>query len=192
MRRLILTCGLTVSLAVGPSNVQGGWHEFWARTKVDAQRNNAWPEPFVTADRQLARDPFVIMADNGWKLQNTIGTFLFDAETNQLNKAGELKVKWIVTQAVQYRRAVFVLRGETAEITAARVESVQLAVSKFVPEGHLPPVNLTDSEPDGTSGAYIDAVNQAINSSIPAPRLPAEQGGSGGQSGGSGGGASGS
>ena len=185
MRRLILS-GLTISLALSAGTASAGWNEFWYRSKVDWHRNNAWPEPFVTADRHLAREPFLIMADNGWKMQNTIGTFLFDTETNRLNRAGELKVKWIVTQAVPHRRAVFVLRGDTAEATAARMESVQVAVSKFVPEGGLPPVNITDTEPDGTSGEYLDAVNRAIQSTIPSPRLPAVEGGGQG-AGGSGG-----
>jgi hypothetical protein len=175
MRRLILCCGLTATLALSAGTAGAGWHEFWARTKVDFHRNNAWPEPFQSADRQLQRQSFLIMENNGWKLENTIGKFLFDAETQQLNRAGELKVKFIVTQAVMHRRAVFVLRGDTAEETAARLESVQLAISRLIPEGPLPPVELTDTEPEGTSGEQIDAVTRAFNASVPAPRLPAAE-----------------
>jgi hypothetical protein len=175
MRRLIVCCGLTVTLAIGAGAAQAGWHEFWARTKTDWQRNNAWPEPFVTVDRSLARTPFLIMADNGWKMQNTIGDVLFEGETNQLNRAGELKVKYIVTQSVAHRRAVYVLRGETAEATATRLESVQVAISKYVPEGPLPPVNITETEPESTPGQYIDAINQAYQSTTPSPRLPPPQ-----------------
>jgi hypothetical protein len=166
--------------------------EFWHRVHVDFHRNNAWPEPFRTADRANARTPWCIMTDNGWKMQNTIGTILFDAETNRLNQAGDLLVKWIVTQAPQHRRAVFVFKGDTAEVTAARVESVQASVAKHA-SGCVCPVILTDTEPSGWSAAYIDSITQQFNATIPSPRLPAAEGSSGGgMGGGSGGGGGGS
>src|SRR5215212_7568651 len=62
---------------------QGGFHKFWDRCHVDFNRNNAWPEPFLTADKVAVRTPWCIQTDNGWKMQNTIGTFLFDRDTQQ-------------------------------------------------------------------------------------------------------------
>jgi hypothetical protein len=72
-------------------------HPHWDRFWLDFYRNNTWPEPFLTADRAAARTPFCIQTDNGWKMQNTIGSFLFDVETQRVNQAGELLVKWIVS-----------------------------------------------------------------------------------------------
>jgi hypothetical protein len=195
MRRWILTSSLGAAFVAGSSyffapQATAGWNEFWHRVHVDFHRNNAWPEPFQTADRAAAREPFCIMVNNGWKMQNTIGTFLFNRETNELNSAGESKVKWVVTQAPIHRRAVFVLVGDTPEDTKARVESVQRYISRLFPEGNLPPVMLTTTEPDGASGEYFDAINRAMLQSIPAPRLPAGEGG-GGSSGGGGGGSGG-
>jgi hypothetical protein len=158
------------------------WDKFWHRVHVDWHRNNAWPEPFLSADRAAQRAPFCIQTDNGWKMQNTIGTFLFD-DNQQLNRAGELQVKWIVTQAPLHRRAVFVLRGENAEQTNARIASVYAAVAKFA-DGAIPPVIPTNTEPAGWSGSYVDAMAQQFQSTIPAPRLPAGGGGEGGGQGG--------
>lgn len=183
MRRL-LAWGLVLGLS-WTTTADAGWNEFWHRSKVDWHRNNAWPEPFQTADRAAAREPFAIMVNNGWRMQNTIGTFLFD-DTHQLNRAGEMKLKWIVTQAPQHRRAVFVLQADSPQETAARVESVQRAISRIVPDGALPPVMLTDTEPDGGSGQYFDAINRALESSMPAPRLPASGSSSAGEVGGEG------
>lgn len=167
---------------------QGGFNQFWHRCGVDFYRNNSWPEPFLTADKIAVRTPFCIQVDNGWKMQNTIGSYLFDAETQRVNTAGELLVKWVVTQAPAHRRAVFVLKADTAEATRARVESVQLAVAKFS-GGCMYPVLLTDSEPAGWPASYIDSISQQYNSTVPAPRLPARQGGGqGGGGSGSGGG----
>jgi hypothetical protein len=188
MRRLLAAGGLALVLATTGS-AHAGWNEFWHRVKVDFHRNNAWPQPFIVADRAAAREPFCIMENNGWRMQNTIGTFLFDAETQQLNRAGELKLKWILTQAPEHRRAVFVLQGDTPLDTQRRVESVQLAISKMIPEGALPPVMITDEEPDGASGEYLDAITRSLQATLPPPRLPVSQnGGSGGGGGGSGGG----
>ena len=176
----------------GYGGAKGGFNEFWHRCGVDWHRNNSWPEPFLTADKIAVRTPYCIQTDNGWKMQNTLGTYLFDYETQRVNVAGDLLVKWIVTQAPQHRRAVFVLKGDTAEATNARVQSVQLAVNKH--SGGCPiPVLLTDIEPPGWSAAYIDTITQQFNSTIPAPRLPQSQSrGSGGGSSGGGGGSGGS
>lgn len=191
MRRWFLAGSLGIAMIAGSSlavsSASAGWHEFWHRVGTDFHRNNAWPEPFQTADRAVTREPFCIQVNNGWKMQNTIGTFLFNAETQELNRAGELKVKWVITQAPVHRRAVFVLAGETPEDTRTRVESVQRYISRVLPDGNLPPVMITQTEPDGASGEYFDAVNRAMMQSIPAPRLPTDNSISGGSGGGSGG-----
>ena len=72
------------------------------------------------------------MVDSGWQLQNTIPDELFNAETQELTHAGEMKVQWILTQMPARRRAVFVLRGSTPEITETRVKSVEKAAAGVV------------------------------------------------------------
>jgi hypothetical protein len=188
---LLAIAGTTLAVAPAQAQTWGEkWDKFWHRVHVDWHRNNAWPEPFLSADRAAQREPFCIQADNGWKLQNTVGTYLFD-DNQQLNTAGDLHVKWIVTQAPQHRRAVFVLKGDTAEATAARVASVNAAVTKYA-GGAMPPVMVTDTEPVGWSGSYVDAIGQQYQASVPSPRLGGTGGGGGnGGGGGSGGGDSG-
>lgn len=193
MRRWLWAASASIGLALASSSAyagNGGWHAFWERTHVDFYRNNSWPEPFLSADRNLAREAFCIQVDNGWKMQNTVGSMLFDPNTQQLNQAGELLVRWIVTQAPIHRRAVFFTKGDTNEIAMARSASVQAAVAKFAP-GHGFPVIPTDCEPTGWPASYIDSITQQFNSTIPSPRLPAAQGGgsaTGGGGGSSGGG----
>ena len=191
MRRWLLACSATVGLALATGTATASdWSAFWHGVHTDFYRNNTYPEPFNTLDRARVREPFCIQVDNGWKHQNTIGTFLYDQETQHLNRAGELLVKWIVTQAPHHRRAVFVLKGETPEMTAVRVESVQVAVAKYA-TGPVCPVLLTDTEPTGWPAGHIDNMTQQFNSTIPAPRLPAGggDGGGGSSSGSTGGGA---
>ena len=191
MRRLLTICGLAASLAI-TSAAQAGWHEFWYRNKVDFNRNSAWPEPFQSADRAITRDYWRIQVNNGWRLQNTVGVWFYEEESSELNRAGDLKIKQIVTQNPVNRRTVFVLMGDTQAVTAKRVESVQRAVSKYVPEGPLPQILLTDVDVVGGSGEYYDHIDNAYRQSIPAPRLEGSGGGSeGGSGGGSAGGSSG-
>ncbi len=185
MRRLLTICGLAASLAF-TSATQAG--EFWYRNRVDFNRNNAWPEPFQSADRALTREFWHIQVNNGWRLQNTVGNLFFEEGSNDLTRAGDLKIRQIVTQNPSHRRTVFVLMSDTQAITSKRVEAVQRAVSKYVPEGPLPQILLTDVDVDGGSGEYFDRIDNAYRQSIPAPRLgDSSSGSSGGGSSGSGG-----
>ena len=171
MRRTTLAL-VFAAASVTASVSQAGWAEFWERVHLDWHRVNAWPEPFLHADRDLVRQPLIAMTDNGWRMQNTLSDHLFDAESSNLTQAGTLKVRWIVTQAPPHRRTVFVLRGATPDATLARVDAVQEAITKLVPQGNRPEVLLTDVIPVGGSGDYFDSVDRQLKDSIPAPRLP--------------------
>ncbi len=194
MRRLLTICGLAASLALTSAG-RADWHSFMYRNQVDFHRNGAWPEPFLSADRAVAREYWHIQVNNGWRLQNTVGNLFFEDGSNDLSRAGELKIRQIVTQNPSHRRTVFVLMAETQAVTAKRVEAVQRAVSKYVPEGPLPQILLTDVEVEGGSGEYFDHIDNAYRQSIPAPRIGGGSSGSsnggssgGGNSGGSSGG----
>ena len=140
------------------------------RAGVDFARNVAWPQPFRGADSISVIAPFEVMRDNGWRENNTLGTTLFSTE-NALSAAGAIKVQWIVTQAPQNQRIVYVKSGITEQETNARVESVQLAVSQIIPSGPLPQILVTDIEPATSSGAYQTLVHRALIKTTPTPRL---------------------
>jgi len=179
MRRIVLVAGVALVL-LGQSRpaeadwhtLKTKWHCFWDRVHLDWHRNNAWPEPFVQVDRQAVRTPIEMMVDKGWQLQNTIPHELFDLETQELTRAGELKVQWILTQMPTRRRIVFVLKGNTAEVTQTRLESVEKAATVVVGEVAPSMIAITDIVPRGGSGAYYERVNAGFESSTPAPRLP--------------------
>jgi len=169
MRRTIgsfASLGLLVSL-VHPC--LAGWPEIRHSMGRDYARNNSWPQPFRGMDANSVVAPFEIMRNNGWREHNTVGGALFTK--NGLNDAGQLKVEWIVTQAPLNQRIVYVKSGRSSEETAARVESVQLAVSQLIPTGPLPQILVTEIEPTTSSGAYQTRVSRAIDNSTPVPRL---------------------
>ncbi len=151
------------------------WHAFWHRVELDRQRNNCWPEPFIQYDRQAYEAPFVAMIENGWRSENTLTGHHFDSETQKLSRAGELKLRNILTATPVQHRRVFVMVGHNPEITSVRLDSVQQATSRVIGQGPLPEVRKTVREPRNWSAEYIDAVLRADRGATPTPRLPAFQ-----------------
>jgi hypothetical protein len=174
MRRSAIVAGCLLALAMTRSGraenwFSAGWHDFWAAT----HRNNAWPEAFIPADRYAARAPFATCVANGWRAQNTLIDDHFDDETGRLNEAGAERVKSILVYTPPAYRTVFVLRGNTPEITATRMATVQEVAIRVVPAGEVAPVIDTNIEPRSTPAYYIVDVDRSFRESTPAPRLPA-------------------
>ncbi len=172
VRVTLLAC-LTTLLFVTP--VPAGWHDFWDRVHLDFHRNNCWDEPFTSLDRRAARTPFAAMIQSGWRSQNTLGVHYFDRETNVLNEAGERKLFWIVTQVPEQHRTIYVSKSPESEVSERRVDSVQQALVKMLPDQSLPAVLPTPNEPNGWPADYIDAIDRKQQSTIPPPRLPSFQ-----------------
>lgn len=151
--------------------------DYWHRFSTDWHRNNCWPKPFNYSDRDAVRVPFFTMVNNGWQRQTTLGDYHFDGGSQELNQAGRRQLRWILTQAPENRRIVFVQRSTFVDQTAARVDSVQRSAATIIPRGLLPEVVQTHSPPIGMPAELIDPVYRLHASTIPEPRLP-ERGGS--------------
>jgi hypothetical protein len=134
-------------------------------------RNMCWPRPFVYPDRKAAMAPMVIMANNGWRRNNLLGAHHFAPDGTQLNVAGELMVRWILTQAPMHRRNVFIERAENPEVTSHRIEAVQRYASLVLPEGGFSVVD-THIVAEGRPAADVDATNVAFREAAPVPELP--------------------
>lgn len=147
--------------------------ECWDRFLLDYERMNCWPEPFQSADKAATRSYFTLMKEKGWRLENTMSDHHFDSDTQELNRAGELKIKTIVREMPANRRVLFVLRHEDGEKTMIRLDSVQRAAARFAPQGALPPVMFTDVAPRGWPADYVEAFGRRYQATIPDPRLPA-------------------
>ncbi len=182
MKRAFLFGLIGLATLFSPGTSQAGWHEFWDRVHLDWHRNNAWPLPFTELDKQMTRVPFAAMSRNGWQMQNTLGDELFDRETQQLTRAGKLKVQWILTQTPQQRRTVYVLQGNSDRATQERLASVKQAIRNMygLETNAESSVALIGTPPRNGSGDYLDRVRRSYEASTPAPRLPKmDDGGSG-------------
>ena len=168
----LLTTGFALSSL---SYVDAGWPEFKQECHTDKLRNNAWPQPFRGQDAASVVAPFEVMKANGWREFNTLSDSFFDVK-HQLTDAGLLKLHQTLIQSPTNRRAVFVLKADSAEQTASRVEAVEVAVSGMIPTGDLPPIYVTDINPTVSSGVYQTMVNRALIKTTPSPRVPAFKG----------------
>ncbi|MFH1918558.1 MAG: hypothetical protein ABIP48_01545 [Planctomycetota bacterium] len=165
---LILLAGLAYASPAEAQAVQ----DFWHSVIRDAKRNNCWPEAFLPADRLAVRAPFALMVRNGWRRQNMLADHHFQVGGNTLNEAGELKVRWIMTEAPRHHRDIYVHRAPTPEATVARIEAVQEVALQFAGEGQLPNVLETSLDAAGWPATRVDMIDKRWVESAPDPRLP--------------------
>lgn len=141
------------------------------------RQNADWPWPYVCPDRTAARAPFNLMVQNGWRRQNLLGAHHFTRDGEQLTTAGELKVRWIMTQAPPDHRNVFVERAVNPTVTTHRVASARQYADKVAMAGERPVVEETYLMSEGRPASLVDAVNVRFQESMPPPVLPAAAGG---------------
>jgi hypothetical protein len=141
----------------------------------DTKRNNCWPQPFIKADREAVRMPFVLMVANGWKRQNTLGDQHFEAETGKLTSDGKLKIRRILLQGLPQHRALWVYRSARLTETAARVNAVNAFARQTVRDGSTPRIYETDIPPAGWPAQRIYTIGEKWYASMPDPILPKEQ-----------------
>jgi hypothetical protein len=173
--RSLLLCGIAFA-AAAPAQAQ------WFAGSVDHVKqvfhnNNAWPKPFVFADRASVAQPFLTMANKGWQQQNLLCNYHFEDDTAKLAPAGELKVQWIVSQANPERRTIYLQRAQRPDLTAARLDFVQQTAARMLPRGELPQIVETNMETPSYSAEVVDNTMVQFNGSAPIPRLPARTGG---------------
>jgi hypothetical protein len=181
IRSAVLVLG---SLACAASAWAG---DFWHGIAQDCQRRNCWPEPFTCPAKYAVHQPFAIMADNGWQLQNMLAEHHFEASTNKLNEGGRIRVGAILSEAPQHRRSIYVRRGANPQDTANRISAVQqfLAQSLY-PGDSMPSVLETNRPSEGWPADRVDVVGRKAFAALPEPKLPSGgQGGGGGTGGGS-------
>lgn len=168
-------CLLLVVVFAGTNlpEAQGGWNEFVHRSLLDWHRNNAWPQPFVQADRLASCAPFVTMMQNGLCGEFTLGDYHFNPNTQGLTEAGQLKVLDIIRRQPNGSGRVFVVRGDDEQTSAIRLDSVQQSLARYIPKDSLPEVRFTKYAPRGVPASYIDAIQRKADATTQDPRLPA-------------------
>ena len=146
--------------------------DFFTGVARDTKRRNCWPAPFACPDRQTVRAPFTIMVSNGWRKQNMLGDFHFEPATGQLTEAGKLKICWIMYEAPEQHRAIYVHIGKTTEETEARLAAVNAQAASLAPQSEMPPILSTTISDVGAPAERVDIIKRMDQSSRPVPRIP--------------------
>ena len=151
-----------VSFDDGVRYVKRGYHQ-----------NKQWPWPYICADRIAVHEPFCIMVNNGWRRQNLLGAHHFNEDATKLTTAGELRVRWILTQAPPERRTIFVERDLNPTVTAERLAAARDYASQVIIDGGAPVVVESNLISEGRPASLVDATNVRFQESMPVPALPA-------------------
>ncbi len=137
----------------------------------DWRENNCWPNGLPELDRHQVHSTLETQIQNGWRRQNLLSDFHFQPETGQLNPAGQEKLRWILWEAPEKHRMVYVARAPNASETAARMASVQKAATDLVGDRPLPPILVSELSPPGWPSSQVDAIHRKFQETTPAPRL---------------------
>jgi hypothetical protein len=176
MRRSLIAAAAFVIAAGIISSAQAVWIDQSVHyVRRGYHRNVDWPWPYICPDRVAVREPFCIMERNGWRRQNLLGPHHFNANSNQLTSAGELKVRWIMTQAPPERRGIFVERSLEPDITANRLATARAyaaQVAQAANDTQTPQVFEVNLISEGRPAAVVDATNVRFQESTPPPVLP--------------------
>jgi hypothetical protein len=130
-----------------------------------------WPDPYRWQDRVSVRAHAAAQASAGWTTNTTLYEQHFDPETQELNDAGLVHLRWILLYAPPQRRVPWVQAGDSPQISQARLASTQAAVNDMVGGLACGPVGLRVCQPYGGSAQEVDLVRRAYLSSIPNPRI---------------------
>ncbi len=172
MSRATRVFAASLLLASLCSPAEANWlTDWWHSMQRDAAANLCWPHPYVVPDRMAVGAPFHAMVANGWRRQNLLGEHHFAPDSTKLTQAGELKVRWILTQAPQQHRIVFVERAKDPMLTARRMDAVQQAAVRVLPVGELPLVQETHIVTEGRPAAAVDRTNLQFQETMPKPQL---------------------
>lgn len=135
-----------------------------------------WPNPHRWEDRGSVRAYLEAERSAGWVTATTLYDSHFDPNTNELNQAGKIQLKWIMVHAPANRRSTFVQATDDGRINQVRLASVQSAAGNLLGAGGCP-VMLRVCQQYGASAQEVDLVRRAYLSSWPTPRIPTHSSG---------------
>ena len=173
---LVVTIVLSASFAVAQNcncNGNPGYCHNGVCCRVEAgyHQNNMWPNQYVPTARCAVNSHYTAMVNNGWRRQNLLGDYHFEDGSNELTAAGKLKSKWILTQAPQDRRMIYIQRGENQSETASRLAAVHAWAGNQSPAVDSVLVNDTHIVAEGHTAGSVDSIFVGFQANQPAPVL---------------------
>jgi hypothetical protein len=108
-----------------------GLETYKADHRLNRARNSAWPLPFSCWDREHYYAIFNQQYAIGNQVAHTLTSEYFHPESNELNRAGELRVAWIMQNAPQADKQIFLYEDETGPTMDQRIASVREFTDRY-------------------------------------------------------------
>jgi len=159
------------TLGSGMNQMRSSFKSVVARARLDYNRNAAWPQPFLDADRAAYQGFIQPCIDRGWEIQNTLSDDCFDGRTGRLNRMGAAKIRDVVHAAPLSRKSVFVYSSGAKELVDARVKEVKSYLQYEFGRSNNVNVAVTKSFPHGGRGIYAENMVPKYYDALPKPAL---------------------
>lgn len=155
-----------------------GLEKYKAGFRLNHSRGSAWPLPFSCWDREHYYAIMNQQFATGLQVAHTLTSEYFDPETNELNRAGEMRVGWIMQNSPQASKQIFVYQDQTGPTIQQRIDAIRKFSNRYY--GHLGQVAIASSQirPHQVPALYQAQTNTLYSESMPDPIIPLEAGAS--------------
>lgn len=156
--------------------VHVGLERYKAACRLNHARGAAWPLPFSCWDREHYYAIMNQQFATGLQVAHTLTSEYFDPETNELNRAGEMRVGWIMQNSPQASKQIYVYQDQTGPTIQQRIDAIQRFSDRYY--GHLGQVAIASSSirPHQVPALYQAQTNTLYSESMPDPIIPLEAG----------------
>ena len=112
-------------------HIHEGVETYCADARLNHARGEAWPLPFSCWDREHYYSIFNQQYAHGLQVAHTLTSEYFDPETNELNRAGEMRVAWIMQNAPQANKQIFVYEDKTGPTMDQRISMIRNFTDRY-------------------------------------------------------------
>ncbi len=130
-----------------------------------------WPFPYQCQDRSIVREISNRQISNGWVVATTLYDYHFEPDSQELNRSGIMRLRWILKHTPESRRFVFVQATTSNEGSQSRLSNAQKEAVSLVGDGNLPPVMLRVTTPLGRPALEVDRIRRSEIDTLPTPRI---------------------
>lgn len=131
-------------------------------------RNDAWPKPFVCADRQAYHNVWNGFYESGFIAHATLIDDHFDNQTGELNQFGQSVVQGLMKNSPGNRREVFIYDGRSDLDFETKRRSVVDVVNRWYGDDSIQ-VSSTNRWPMQGNGLRSEATNRLFAETTPPP-----------------------
>lgn len=157
-------------------HIHQGIQTYKADYHLNRARSSAWPLPFSCWDREHYYSILNQQYATGTQVAHTLTSEYFNSESNELNRAGEMRVAWIMQVAPQSDKQIYVYEDETSPTMDQRMSSIREFTGRYY--GHLGNASIAKSQilPHQIPASFQAITLQNYFEGQPDPIIPVDTG----------------